>query len=121
MVIMGVMIRFNANEMEIERVLRFLSRRMRGRLRAVPLEGKGRDDLRFRHTLYPLIHRLESADDPLAWGLCRHTEPELPLVVRRKGSTRLTVDPEASHLIVLDLGPAEGLDRRRDAILSIRD
>jgi hypothetical protein len=118
---MGVMIRFTAEPCEIERMLRYLTRRMPGGMRLVPLEGKDRHDLRFRHTPRPLLTRLETDDRPTAWGLRAGAYDAAPLVRQGKRAGPLCVEAEASHLIVLDLGPAQGAARQREGLLFVRD
>jgi|GEM_PF-3368516 hypothetical protein len=130
------MIRFSATELELEAMLRFLTRRIRdpqappdadgrrrGRLLLTPLTAADRDALRFRRTTRPLVNQLRSEDGPLAWGMRLASDEDAPLVVRRDRATReLHVDPEASRLIVLALGPVHsGGERRREGVLEVRD
>lgn len=119
------MIRFSAGEEEIACLLHFLARRMPGGIRMVPLKARDRDDLRFRHSPRPLIERL--ARDPSAaqaWGLRPGDDADASLIRLPAASPRsqsIAVDPEASRLIVLHLGPAQGPERRRDGLLEARD
>lgn len=131
------MIRFSATEREVEAMLRFLLRRTRdpearfmsggarrsNGLLLTPLMATDRDQLRFRRTSRPLIHRLRADDAPLAWGLRLLSDAAAPLVVRRDRQTReLHVDPESSRLILLWLGAAQaGAERRREGVLEVRD
>lgn len=115
------MIRFSAGEAEIEAILRFLARRMPGGLLTTPLVARSRDDLRFRRTTRPLLNRLREKDHAMSWGLRFGAEEKTPVVVSRDASGRLQVDPEASRMIVLQLGPSRGTDRRRDGLLEARD
>lgn len=118
---MGVMIRFTAEPCEIERILRYLTRRMPGGARLVPLEGRDRHDLRFRHTPRPLLTRLAADDRPTAWGLRAGAENAAPFVRQGKGAESFGVEAEASHLIVLALGQAQGAARQREGLLFVRD
>ncbi len=118
---MGVMIRFSAETSEIERMLRYLGRRMPGGMLMLPLVGADRHDLRFRRTPRPLLERLNEEDGATAWGLRPGAYQDWPVVTRHNGSERLVVDADASHLILLQLDSAEGFDRRRNGLLSVRD
>lgn len=116
------MIRFSAVEPEIEAMLRFLARRTPGGLRMTPLAGRNRDDLRFRRTPRPLMKRLVGDDAATQWGLRPATDADAPVVKKRDpASGLLIVDPEASRLILLQLGAAQGPERRRDGLLEARD
>lgn len=118
------MIRFSAGESEIAGLLHFLARRMPGGLRLVPMSGRTRADLRLRHTPRPLLRQLESVDQALEWGLRPATgDDAAPILSRRTDSSNdpLIVDADASRLIVLQLGPAQGQERRRDGLLEARD
>ena len=123
------MIRFSADEAELEALLRFLMRRgvklsngqgAEGVLMA-PLAAGSRDDLRFRRTPRPLLTRLREEDAALTWGLRPAFEQGEPLVTARTRTGQLQVDPEASRMIVLQLGPAQGPERRREGLLEARD
>jgi hypothetical protein len=122
------MVRFSASELDIEQMLRFLARRMPSGIRLVPLLARHRDDLRWRRTIRPLVTAMRTTDTPLAWGI--RDAPEAPetssalslLSVEQDNKTgSLVVDPDESHLITLALGPAEGPERRREALLLMRD
>ena len=116
------MIRFSAAESEIEALLRFLARRTPGGLVLAPLVGKDRDDLRLRRTPRPLMQRLEKEDPATTWGLRPASDRDAPLVkTRDPASGLLVVDPEASRLIVLQVGAAQGAERRREGLLEVRD
>jgi hypothetical protein len=117
----GVMVRFSAGESEIEALLRFLARRTPGGMLMTPLVAQSRDDLRFRRTPRPLLSRLREDERAMAWGLRPAADEDAPFVASRNGSGTLSVDPEASRMIVLQLGPARGPDRRRDGLLEARD
>ncbi len=123
------MVRFSASETDIEQMLRFLARRMPDGIRLVPLLARHRDDLRWRRTVRPLVTAMRSTDAPLAWGI-RDTPPppetssalSLLNVTQDTKTGALTVDPDASQLITLALGPVEGgQERRREALLLMRD
>jgi hypothetical protein len=119
------MVRFSAPERDIEQMLRFLSRRMPAGVRMVPLQAGHRDALRWRRTVRPLIDSLRSEDGPISWGMRTAPasgDPAHRLTVREDEQTEtLHVDPDASHLIGLNFGPAEGAERRRDALILVRD
>ncbi len=103
-------------------MLRFLARRTPGGLLMMPLTGRNRDDLRFRRTSRPLMQRLAADDAATQWGLRSATDKDAPLVKKRDASSGLLiVDPEASRLILLRLGAAQGAARRRDGLLEARD
>ncbi len=119
--LVGVMIRFSAGESEIQGLLRFLARRAPGGMLMTPLVAGSRDELRLRRTSRPLLERLAEDDGATAWGLRPAADEGAPLVAARNGSGALHVDPEASRMIVLQLGPARGGERRRDGLLEARD
>lgn len=126
------MVRFSAPERDIEQMLRFLSRRLPGGVHLVPLLAAHRDELRWRRTFRPLVNALRTSDTPMAWGIREaapsasaaasgeHHPPRL-ITSRDPETAALVVDPDASQLITLALGPAEGAERRRDALLLVRD
>jgi hypothetical protein len=121
---MGVMVRFSAGEDEITALLRFMTRKSRGGLRLVPLLTPRRDDLRLRRTTRPIARRITEDDGPTAWGLRLATSDAIapPLRIKRlKESGNYIVDPEASRLVLFQLGPASGSERRREAVLEVRD
>lgn len=116
------MVRFSAPPEEIAALLRFAARRLPNGMRLVPLSASNRDDLRFRRTSRPLLRALERSNASLLWGICSSTEDETPLAKQyATDSEQIQVDPEASRLIVLWLGPAEGPERRREGLLEVRD
>ncbi len=122
------MVRFSASEPDIEQMLRFLARRMPSGIRLIPLLAKHRDDLRWRRTVRPLVNAMHATDTPLAWGIRdAPPPPEISsalsyLCVEQDTKTgTLVVDPDESQLITLALGPVEGPDRRREALLLMRD
>lgn len=101
--------------------MRFLARRMPGGMVMTPLAAKSRDDLRFRRTPRPLLSRLEEDAQPTIWGLRPARDEDAPFVASRNGQGLIHVDPEASRLIVLQLGSAQGRAGRRDGLLEVRD
>jgi hypothetical protein len=122
------MVRFSASEPDIELMLRFLARRMPSGIRLVPLLAKHRDDLRWRRTVRPLVNAMRATDTPLAWGIRDAPPPPetasalSQLSVEQDNKTgALVVDPDESQLITLALGPVEGPERRREALLLMRD
>lgn len=122
------MVRFSASELDIEQMLRFLARRMPTGIRLIPLLARHRDDLRWRRTIRPLITAMRTTDTPLAWGIRDTPEPPETssalslLSVKQDDKTgTLVVDPDDSQLITLALGPVEGPERRREALLLMRD
>jgi len=123
----GRMVRFSATQSDIEQMLRFLTRRMPGGVRLVPLQAAHRDELRWRRTIRPLISALRNRDSTMAWGLRpgahEHADNPLPrlTVTRDKHHGTMRIDPDTSQLITLVLGPAEGAERRRDSLLLVRD
>ncbi len=125
----GRMVRFSASELDIEQMLRFLARRMPTGIRLVPLLARHRDDLRWRRSIRPLVTAMRTVDSPFAWGI-RDASKKTPeassalsqLSVEKDNKTgAIVVDPDESHLITLALGPAEGPERRREALLLMRD
>ena len=116
------MIRFSAVESEVEALLRFLTRRSPGGLLMAPLTATNQDELRFRRTPRPLMQRLETDDAAALWGLRPAMDHDAPLVKRHdQASGLLVVEPEASRLIVLQMGAAQGPERRREGLLEARD
>ncbi|MES2459242.1 MAG: hypothetical protein V4671_01575 [Armatimonadota bacterium] len=97
-------------------------------IRLIPLLARHRDDLRWRRTIRPLVTAMRTKDTPLAWGIrdapgTAETSSAVSLLSVEKDNKTgsLVVDPDESQLITLALGPAEGPDRRREALLLMRD
>jgi hypothetical protein len=136
------MVRFSAAESEIVALIRRMTSSRKRRIDAaanpgrgcihllVPLEATSRDDLRFRHTAAPLARRLALTDSPVVWGLYaggsdkKRDARSVPAAVRAAKDPKsglFLVDAEAIGLIVLQLGPPTGPERRREGLLLAAD
>lgn len=108
------MIRFSAGEEEIDLLLRFLRRRApNAHLWYAFLldDGTRKRDRVPRRTARPLLARLVAEDGPTRWGLYT-ADDEISGTV---------YGVESACVFLLDLGPASGPNRHRNALLEARD